>query len=60
MHDRTHAGNSFCILNAIDEYTRECLAVWIAREITHQYVREVLTDLFCERDLPFQVYSDNG
>jgi len=30
MHDRTHDGKSFRILNILDEYTRECLATKVA------------------------------
>ena len=41
MHDRTHNGVPFRILNVIDEYTRECLAVRVARRLTHQ---DVLVD----------------
>jgi putative transposase len=60
MHDRTHNGVPFRILNVIDEYTRECLAVRIGRSLTHQDVLEVLTDLFCERGMPVHLRSDNG
>jgi len=35
MHDRTHNGVPFRILNVIDEYTCECLAVRVARRLTH-------------------------
>ncbi len=35
MHDRTHNGVPFRILNVIDEYTRECLSVKVARRLTH-------------------------
>ncbi len=44
MQDRTHNGVPFRILNVIDEYTREGLAVRVARRLTHQDVLEVLTD----------------
>ena len=60
MHDRTHNGVPFRILNVIDEYTRECLAVRVARRLTHQDVLEVLYDLFCERGVPVHIRSDNG
>ena len=35
MDDRTHNGVPFRILNVIDEYTCECLAVRVARRLTH-------------------------
>lgn len=60
MQDRTHNGVPFRILNVIDEYTRECLAVRVARRLTHRDVLEVLTELFCERGVPVHIRSDNG
>ena len=60
MEDRTHNGVSFRILNVIDEYTRECLAVRVARRLTHKDVLEVLMDLFIQRGVPVHIRSDNG
>jgi transposase InsO family protein len=60
MQDRTHNGVPYRILNVIDEYTRECLAVKVARSLTHKEVLEVLTDLFLERGVPVHIRSDNG
>jgi len=60
MEDRTHNGVKFRILNIIDEYTRECLAVRVGRSLTHQAVIEVLTELFCEQGVPVHIRSDNG
>jgi len=60
MEDCTHNRVKFRILNIIDEYTRECLAVRVGRSLTHQDVLEVLTDLFCERGVPVHLRSDNG
>ncbi len=60
MQDRTHNGVPFRILNVIDEYTRECLAVKIERRLTHRDVLETLYDLFCERGVPVHIRSDNG
>jgi len=60
MEDRTHNGVKFRILNVIDEYTRECLAVRVWRSLTHQDVLEVLNELFCERGVPVHLRSDNG
>ena len=47
-------------LNVIDEYTRECPTVKVARRLTSHDVVEVLTDLFIERGLPVNIRSDNG
>lgn len=60
MEDRTHNGVKFCILNVIDEFTRECLAVKVARSLTSHNVIEVLTELFIERGVPVHIRSDNG
>jgi len=60
MEDRTHNGVKFRILNIIDEFTRECLAVRVERSLTHQEVIDVLTKLFCERGVPVHIRSDNG
>jgi transposase InsO family protein len=60
MEDRTHNGVKFRILNIIDEYTRECLAIRVARRLTHKDVLAVLNDLFLQRGFPVHIRSDNG
>lgn len=60
MQDRTHNGVKFRILNVMDEFTRECLAVKVARSLTSHHVIEVLTNLFIERGVPVHIRSDNG
>ena len=60
MHDRTYNGVKFRILNVMDEFTRECLAVRVARRLTSHDVIEVLTDLFIEQGVPVHIRSDNG
>ena len=60
MHDRTHNDVPFRILNVIDEYTRECLTVKVARRLTHKDVLDVLLDLFLEQGVPVHIRSDNG
>jgi len=60
MHARTHNGVPFRILNVIDEFTRECLAVRVERRLTHQEVMEVLTELFVQKGVPVHIRSDNG
>lgn len=60
MEDRTHNGVKFRILNVSDEFTRECLAVKVARSLTSHNVVAVLTDLFIERGVPVHIRSDNG
>ena len=58
--ERTHDGRSFRILNIIDEYTRECLASFVARRIRSQDVIFILVDLFIEHGVPEHIRSDNG
>lgn len=60
MLERTHDGRSFRILNVIDEYTRENLAIRVARTLTHEDVQECLAELFCLRGVPAHIRSDNG
>jgi len=58
--ERTHDGRAFRILNVIDEFTRESLAVKVKRHLNHEDVQECLTELFCQRGVPVHLRSDNG
>jgi transposase InsO family protein len=58
--ERTQDGRAFRILNVIDEYTRECLAVKVKRHLDHEDVQECLTELFCSHGVPVHLCSDNG
>jgi putative transposase len=60
MIDRTADGRAFKILNIIDEYTRECLAIVVKRRITSQDVIDRLFQLFIFRGIPGHIRSDNG
>jgi len=57
---RTADGRAFRILNIIDEYTRECLAMLVKRRITSQDVIDQLFELIIFRGIPEHVRSDNG
>ena len=48
------------MLTIIDEYTRECLAIDVARRLTSENVLERLRDLFIRCDVPGYLRSDNG
>ena len=48
------------MLTVIDEDTRECLAIVVARRLTSDDVLQALTDLFVERGLADPIRSDNG
>jgi transposase InsO family protein len=60
VHDRTHDGRPLRMLTLLDEYTRECLAIDVARRMTSEDVLERLTDLFICRGVPDHIRSDNG
>lgn len=60
VEDRTHNGRKFRMLNIIDEFTRECLAIRIDRKLNSTDVIDVLSDLFILRGVPGHVRSDNG
>ena len=60
MIDRIANGRAFKILNILDEYTRECLAMLIDRKITNQDVIDLLFWLFIIRGIPKHIRSDNG
>jgi putative transposase len=57
---RTSDSRAFRILNIMDEYTRECLAVLVKRHITSQDVINQLYELFLLRGVPEHIRSDNG
>jgi transposase InsO family protein len=57
---RTRDGRAFRMLTAIDEFTRECLAIDVARRLTADDVLERLADLFVRRGVPEHIRSDNG
>jgi transposase InsO family protein len=60
VQDRTHGGRPFRMLTVIDEYSRECLAIVVARNLTSDDVLQTLTDLFIGRGVPDHIRSDNG
>ncbi len=60
VQDRTHDGRAFRMLTVIDEYTRECLAILVARRLNSDDVLHLLAELFAERGPPDHTRSDNG
>ena len=58
--DRTHDGRAYRMLTVIDEFTRECLAIRVARRLRSEDVLDCLADLMTERGVPGHVRSDNG
>ena len=47
-------------LTIIDEASRECLALVVARQLKHEDVPAALAELFIERGPPAHIRSDNG
>ena len=60
VEGRTHDGRTFRILTIIDEASRECLALVVARRLNYEDVLATLAELFFERGPPAHVRSDNG
>ena len=60
VHDRTHDGKPFRILNIIDEYSRECLASFVRRRFSSKEVLLLLAKLILKHGKPVHIRSDNG
>ena len=60
VESRTHDGRMFRMLNLIDEFTRECLAIRVERKLSSAEVLETLAELMLERGVPDHIRSDNG
>ena len=60
MAERTHDCRPLKLLNIVDEYTREYLAIRVERRMRSIDVLEYLSDLFIERGVPEHIRSDNG
>ena len=60
VEDVIHNGRKYRMLNIIDEFSRECLAMVPQRRFPAEDVLAVLADLFVERGPPEHIRSDNG
>jgi putative transposase len=60
VEDRTHDGRKYRMLNVVDEFTHECLAIRVNRKLKAVDVIDVLADLFILRGVPGHIRSDNG
>jgi putative transposase len=58
--DQTRDGKALKLLNVIDEFTRECLAIEVERSITADDVASLLDRLVAERGVPCFLRCDNG
>ena len=60
IQDRTADGRAFRALVIIDEWTRECLSLDVARSLRSEDVLDRLESLFVQRGTPEYIRSDNG
>jgi putative transposase len=58
--ERTVEGRPLKMLTVIDEFTRQCLAITVARRLKADDVLAILTELFVEQGPPAFIRSDNG
>ena len=58
--DRTHDGRPLTILTLVEAYSRECLAIVVARGLRSIDVLETLAALFVTHGVPAHLRSDNG
>jgi transposase InsO family protein len=57
---RTHDGRLLKLLTMVDEYTRECLTIDVARSMTSEHLLSRLAELMVYRGVPDHIRSDNG
>ena len=60
VHDKTEDHRGLKFLAVVDEYTRECLALEVARYMSGEEVAIVLQRIVAERGAPQHLRSDNG
>jgi putative transposase len=57
---RTHDGRTLRVLTLIDEFTRKCLALRVARRLNSYDLIETLADVMLIQGVPEHIRSDNG
>ena len=60
IHDRDAAGRPLKWLSLVDEFTRECLLLEVARSITAADVVALVSEVMAIRGVPRHIRSDNG
>lgn len=60
VHDQTESGSSLRLLTLIDEYTRQCLAIYVAWSIRAIDVIKVVEEAMKRYGVPEHIRSDNG
>jgi putative transposase len=58
--DRTMDGRTLKWLSLVDEYTRECLLLYVGEAVTGADVRRLLARVIKRRGAPTRIRSDNG
>lgn len=56
----THDGRSLRLPTLLDEFSRECLAIRVARRLGRYQVIETLAEVMKQRGVPAHIRSDNG
>jgi len=60
MSDALADGRRFRLLDVVDDWTRECLAIEVGRSLTGRNVIAVLEKIAMRRGYPTSIVSDNG
>ena len=60
VFDRTADGRPLRLLAIVDEHTRECLAIDVARRLNSEHVLARLAELYVRRGVAEYIRSDNG
>jgi putative transposase len=60
VHDRTENGAPLKMLTLIDEYSRQCLRIEVARKLRSGNVLDALAEVMARRGMPKYIRSDNG
>ena len=60
MAARTHDGRPLRLLTVVDEYTRQCLAIKVGRQLRADDVLQCLTELCVAHGVPDHLRADNG
>jgi putative transposase len=60
IFDRTEKGSTIKMLTMLDEYTRQCLAIRVERQLTAHQVLATLWQAMVQYGIPAYIRSDNG
>ena len=60
IFDRTREGRPLKLLTGVNEFTRECLAIEVARKQSSRDVLRMLAGLMLRHGIPKHIRSDNG